>query len=294
MSSGTNGLGGAGGPARGNRLLRGEAGGVGRREEPGGADNRRGGGATQGSGTPPSRGAGARPEAGPRTGTAGGSVRLLSAADLGRATEVASAAFRDDPFWLYLVPDGKKRGDLLPRFFGAALALGAAGGRLHGVSDPVEGIAVWEQPGQGRAGPKDVIDAGLPGALLGLGPLLVPALRSPRALRVFAAFGEMRKERAQGPYYYLQTIAVSPEAQGKGLASRLIEPFLARADERSFGAYTETTTPSNVGLYERYGFEVVDRRDVPGTGLSAWAFYRPGAPTGEAAAGRGTRGGQRA
>jgi ribosomal protein S18 acetylase RimI-like enzyme len=85
----------------------------------------------------------------------------------------------------------------------------------------------------------------------------------------------MRKTYAPGPHLYLQTIGIRPEAQGQGLASRLIRPFLAEADRRGLPCYTETVTPENVGLYEHYGFRVVEMRHLPGLGLTLWGFYRP-------------------
>ncbi|MBZ0285130.1 MAG: GNAT family N-acetyltransferase [Anaerolineae bacterium] len=86
----------------------------------------------------------------------------------------------------------------------------------------------------------------------------------------------MQKQYAPEPHYYLNTIAVLPEAQGKGLASQLIKPFLANADAEGVSVYTETMTPANVGLYEHYGFRVMEQYHVPQTDLSIWSFYRAG------------------
>lgn len=54
--------------------------------------------------------------------------------------------------------------------------------------------------------------------------------------------------------------------QGRGVASRLIRPFLDRADSEHVGAYTETMTPSNVPLYEHFGFRCQEAYAVPKTG----------------------------
>jgi ribosomal protein S18 acetylase RimI-like enzyme len=72
----------------------------------------------------------------------------------------------------------------------------------------------------------------------------------------------------------LQTIGIRPEAQGQGLASRLIRPFLAEADGRGLPCYTETVTPENVSLYEHYGFQVAEQCRLPGLPLTLWGFYR--------------------
>jgi N-acetylglutamate synthase-like GNAT family acetyltransferase len=71
------------------------------------------------------------------------------------------------------------------------------------------------------------------------------------------------------------SVAVSPDSQGKELASKLIKPFLAQADEQSMSVYTETTVPFNVGLYEHFEFECKDKAAIKGTGISVAALYRP-------------------
>jgi len=105
--------------------------------------------------------------------------------------------------------------------------------------------------------------------------LLSPtALLFLRAGSIFARFDQMQKQYAPGPHYYLNTIAVLPDQQGKGLASALMRPILEKADQLRVGVYTETMTPANVGLYEYYGFKCVEQYRVPKTDLSIWAFYR--------------------
>ena len=84
----------------------------------------------------------------------------------------------------------------------------------------------------------------------------------------------MQKKYAPKPHYYLSTISVLPESQGRGLASKLIRSFLEKTDEQSVGTYTETMTPSNVGLYEHYGFQCMEQHRVPRTDLSIWALFR--------------------
>lgn len=47
-----------------------------------------------------------------------------------------------------------------------------------------------------------------------------------------------------------------------------------KADAEGVSVYTETMTPANVGLYEHYGFRVMEQYRVPQTDLSIWSFYR--------------------
>jgi ribosomal protein S18 acetylase RimI-like enzyme len=138
------------------------------------------------------------------------------------------------------------------------------------VGDPLEGIAIWSAPGQPETGFSTLVQAGF---LNLFASRFVYSLA--RAFPIFSQFDRMQKQYAPDPHYYLNTIGVAPESQGKGVASKLIKPFLARADEQGVSAYTETITPSNVSLYEHYGFRVMEGYAVPKTDLCLWSFYRP-------------------
>jgi ribosomal protein S18 acetylase RimI-like enzyme len=95
-----------------------------------------------------------------------------------------------------------------------------------------------------------------------------------RALPLFVKVAELQRRFAPGPHYYLESIAVDPEAHGQRLASRLIRPFLERADTRSLPCYTETMAKGNVPIYEHFGFEVVDRYAPPEKGPRVWSMLR--------------------
>ncbi|KAK4031763.1 acyl-CoA N-acyltransferase [Parachaetomium inaequale] len=62
------------------------------------------------------------------------------------------------------------------------------------------------------------------------------------------------KERA---HWYLELITTSPEFQGRGAGKMLMEWGLERVDETGFEAYLEAS-PEGKGLFEKFGFRVVD------------------------------------
>lgn len=60
----------------------------------------------------------------------------------------------------------------------------------------------------------------------------------------------------------LRSVAVSPAHQGLGIAGRMVEQLLAGAHEQELQAvYLITTTADH--YFDRYGFSVVDRQQVP-------------------------------
>lgn len=196
--------------------------------------------------------------------------KILLPTDLEQAVRVQARAFRDDPLWVYVLPDVKQREKLMPTFFKVFFKAWISNQQAFGVSQPLEGVAVWSKPDQKELDFFKLLNAGFPKLLFS--PILPSFFKT---FRIFAKFEEMQKKYAPDPHYYLNTISVAPEAQGKGLASKLIKPFLAQADLESVSTYTETMTPSNVSLYEYYGFKCMEQYNVPKTDLSIWSFYRP-------------------
>jgi ribosomal protein S18 acetylase RimI-like enzyme len=194
---------------------------------------------------------------------------LLLPSQLERAAGTLAASFDTDPLWQYLFPDGTKRRQTLQQFFQAVIALSLARQQAYHIGASLEGIAVWESPGQ----PRNRLPLSV---LWRFGQLVASpfALAAFRVRAVFAQFERMRRAHATQPHYYLQTIGVRPDAQGQRYASRLIRPFLQQADTRKLGAYTETVTPGNVALYEHLGFQIVETCQIPNLPLTLWGFYR--------------------
>ncbi len=62
--------------------------------------------------------------------------------------------------------------------------------------------------------------------------------------------------------------------RGQGLASRLIRPLLEEFDKKKLACYLETHNPSNVAIYEHFGFKVVEEGKIPGTDMTHWAMLR--------------------
>jgi ribosomal protein S18 acetylase RimI-like enzyme len=195
--------------------------------------------------------------------------RRLTMDELPRAVEVLAQAFEPDPMWVYLLPNLRQRQSTLRRFFRVLLRPEISGGQAYGAGDPLQAVAVWNVPDSDHKARRAI---SLPDLLsLVFSPF---TLTLPRALPVFTRFAPLHDKYAPELHYYLNTIGVAPEGQGKGFASQLIKPFLAQAAQRGYAAYTETTTPSNVSLYEHYGFKTMEQYDVPRTDLHLWVFYR--------------------
>ena len=63
-------------------------------------------------------------------------------------------------------------------------------------------------------------------------------------------------------YCHLYMIGVLPEAQGKGLASLLMNPMLQRMKEKSIPVFLETANLRKVDIYKKKGFKVFETLTV--------------------------------
>ncbi|MHA2008852.1 MAG: GNAT family N-acetyltransferase [Promethearchaeota archaeon] len=74
---------------------------------------------------------------------------------------------------------------------------------------------------------------------------------------------ETKKNLDIGPYIYLFVIGVSLGNQGKGFGGKLLRALVEKADTEKKSMYLETQNEKNVALYEKYGFYVHDKKDLP-------------------------------
>ena len=79
--------------------------------------------------------------------------------------------------------------------------------------------------------------------------------------------------------WYLFNLSVKKDAQGKGIASKLMQPMLQFCDDERMVAYLETNKASNVGLYQHYGFDLKNERMIPKKSVMHYAMVRQ--PKGE-------------
>lgn len=198
--------------------------------------------------------------------------RALTLTEVEQSANVLSQAFEDDPLCTFILPRKKTRIKTLNKFFRLMGEVSIQNNSCFGVGDPLAGVAYWKFPGQ----------ADVSISIKSFGKLL-PLLLSYYPIGLFKARAvieqteALHREYASQPHFYLDNLGVLPSARGQGLSSQLIRPFLDMADIQKTISYTDTVTRGNVSLYEHFGFECVDERAAPGTGITVWALRRPAA-----------------
>ena len=172
-------------------------------------------------------------------------LRRATAEDSSRLKGVLAEAFRDDPIFGWLMPDGRRRGARLRHFFSIELRhLGPPRGEVLTTSE-LTGAVIVMPPRRWRS-PLHVTL--MEGAAFGF--------HLGRAARLGAAMEWHHTRGVPSPHYYVRDVGVLPPVQGRGIGSCLLRRVLERCDGEGLPAYLEASSERNAALYERLGFQL--------------------------------------
>ncbi|HZO58677.1 MAG TPA: GNAT family N-acetyltransferase [Solirubrobacterales bacterium] len=194
----------------------------------------------------------------------GQAVRKATLDDVPRLADALARAFDGDPPMRWFLSDSETRVARARRLFEVMLR------RVHLTRDycyttsDVVGGALWVPPGTWRLGVVDQVVL-LPGMVRVFGRGLA---RAQRGLTV------MESGHPKTPHYYLDSLGVEPEWQGKGLGSALMLPVLERCDIERMPAYLNAGSARSRDLYLRHGFEVTEEFALPEDGPPLWRMWR--------------------
>ena len=172
--------------------------------------------------------------------------------DIKKAANVLANAFYDDPIYNKMDMDEDKRcviSELMIRY-------SFRYGNVVSTSENLEGVMAITPHDK----PMTFLRIIRSGAFL-----ISMKLASLRKMMgaVEKAMEEEKKNLNIDPYIYLFTIGVSQEFQGKGFGGKLLRAVIEKADTERKPMYLETQNEKNVSLYEKYGFYVVKKIDLP-------------------------------
>ncbi|MEE0970480.1 MAG: GNAT family N-acetyltransferase, partial [Clostridia bacterium] len=88
----------------------------------------------------------------------------------------------------------------------------------------------------------------------------------------------LKKEYTDNYDWYLFNLSIKKDAQGKGIASKLMRPMLEFCDNENMVCYLETNKESNVTLYQHYGFQLAEQKLVPKSNVMHYAMTRKPMP----------------
>ena len=168
-------------------------------------------------------------------------VRVAQRADSDRVLALLTVAFAADPIVRWMLPEARQHVCQFPRMADLYVDLAIARGTAYCVGQ-FGGTAVWLPPG---VQPSEE----------SLGALMQDAVSPDIFPEVVELFEQLEAHHPKAPCWYLPFIGVDPAYQGQGLGALLIAHTLAACDRDHLPAYLEATSPHNIRLYERHGFE---------------------------------------
>jgi ribosomal protein S18 acetylase RimI-like enzyme len=195
----------------------------------------------------------------------GSDIRKLQSADVPRVAKALASAFEDDPVmtWIF-INDAEQHGRLERMFTFFLHRIWLEHDECY-APDGMFGAALWLPPGKWHLGPLAQLRL-VPGMVAVMGRSLGRGFQAVQAIE--------KRHPSHPPHWYLPTLGVEPEYQGRGFGSALLEPVLARCDRDRVPAYLESSKRRNVVLYERHGFRVVEELRLPKSGPPIWRMWR--------------------
>jgi GNAT superfamily N-acetyltransferase len=183
---------------------------------------------------------------------------------------VFANAMQDDPLHVYLFPNRRRFASnrILYEYIART--------EFHDLvvtSPACEGAAVWKRPGAPSSILRDVTihvkDSFVLAVSLGPRPIT-------KLIQHHRWTSAIHRELMPDPHWYLRVVAVDPVHQRKGMGATLLRDMLAEADATGLPTYLETQNPSNIPMYEHFGFHQVRSERIPGTQLVHTSMVRPG------------------
>jgi GNAT superfamily N-acetyltransferase len=193
------------------------------------------------------------------------SVRHADGAEVGPLADALVSAFLEDPVVQWLFRDEAERAGRLRILYADLLLrrLTMPFGEVY-TTDQTLGGALWAPPGTWHMGPLQMARQLLIG-------WRVWGRELPRAL---GGLDRISRKHPREEHFYLALLGVAPEAQGRGLGSRLMHPVLERCDREGIPAYLEASTTRSGDLYLRHGFALVEELRLPHDGPPLWRMWR--------------------
>ena len=195
---------------------------------------------------------------------------LLRNRDLTQAASMCACAFKHAPHIAHFFPDEARRERDSAELFKMRIRYGLHYGEVHVTSQDLEGMAVCIPSSHAHMTLWSQIRAG--------GIRLQRTVGSDAVARMTCVGkhnDQLRKQHMPDRYMFLSILAIDPEHQHRGHATRLVQGMLSRLDRGEITCYAETTERDLLVFYQRLGFEPRRESTVPGTELTVWPMVRP-------------------
>jgi len=170
-------------------------------------------------------------------------IRHYSEEEQSIAVNILLLAFSSDPFQRFLMPDPSIYFQNSTIWFNNTVSQSISIQALLGTEDH-SGVAVWFPPKH----------------LVSFEAIEKTYKDFPDFINkeIFKYFTEFEKNKPKDAWY-LEYLGVDPRSHSLGLGSLILKDSLSKIDDLHQPAYLESSNPRNMSLYERHGFETVNK-----------------------------------
>ena len=193
---------------------------------------------------------------------------IVQKKDIDRLALVAADAYRDYPLhnWLTGGKYDAVASDLIMKISLKTMTEDAV---IYADSEEINGFAAWLPFGfTGNKTMPFLLNGGLK-LILHSGPGIIGRLLTYEEYAM-----NLKREFTDNYDWYLYNLSIKKDAQGKGIASKLMRPMLEFCDDERMVAYLETNKESNVGLYKHYGFDLMREELIPKSPVTHYSMVR--------------------
>ena len=193
---------------------------------------------------------------------------IVEKKDLDRLAKIAADAYRDYPLHNWLTK-GKYDAEASRLIMEISLKTMTEDALIYADSEEMNGFAAWLPFGFTGSKTLPFLCNG------GLKLIFHSGLGIIGRLLTYESYAMNLKKTFTGNYdWYLYNLSIKKEAQGKGIASKLLRPMLRFCDDERMVSYLETNKETNVGLYQHYGFELMREELIPKSPVMHYAMVR--------------------
>ena len=193
---------------------------------------------------------------------------IVQEKDLDRLAEVAADAYENYPLHNWLT-NGKYDAKASKLIMQISLKTMTEDAVIYADSEEINGFAAWLPFGFTGSKTLPFLANGGLSLILHSGPSIIGRLLTYETYAM-----NLKKEFTDNFDWYLYNLSIKKEAQGKGIASKLMHPMLEFCDAEKMVAYLETNKDSNVGLYRHYGFELKSEELIPKSPVTHYSMVR--------------------